>query len=147
MQNQVPIAGSHPAPHRGRVALAAWLLGLVAAPAAWALNLLIKYALVSYACFPDDTPLRSVGTGHDWVTAVCYGVEVGAFAIAAAALWVSYGNWSRTREESAGPIAHLAEAGEGRTRFLSLWGMLIGALVATSIAFGVIANLRLPACQ
>jgi len=88
----------------------------------------------------DDTLLFAPeGLGLDSIDALALAVVILAAAL-------SYRNWRRTRTESRGDVHELAEIGEGRTRFMSLWGMLFGLAFGAAIIFGVVVNIGLRAC-
>ena len=73
-------------------------------------------------------------------------VELIAMAMAFAAAIVAYASWRSTRHEAEGEARHMFEAGEGRTRFLALWGLMtsIGFLVA--IVFSLVGLFVVPLC-
>jgi hypothetical protein len=147
MTNDANIAaGSHPAPQRDRLSLAVLALILLAPPAAWALDLFWKYAVTSYVCFPGDAPLRAAPAAWGWVWASLLTADVVALALAATTAWISYDAWTRVRREVPGHAEHLAEIGEGRTRFLAFWGMLIALLVGVAIVFSFVADVGLSLC-
>lgn len=133
----------HPAPHRDRVAPLSAGFGVIAGPLAWFTEVCAGYALTSGSCVPGmHQPLA--GTGWTWpaliaLLIVCVLVALAAFA-------VSYRGYARTREESAGDLEHLLEVGGGRTRFLALWGVLLGAGFALVTALTAIAIGLLPRC-
>jgi hypothetical protein len=63
--------------------------------------------------------------------------------IAMVAVWVSWRNLRKTHDEHPGGHGHLMETGTGRTRFLALWGVMLGggfalASVVTGVAFAVL---------
>ena len=73
-------------------------------------------------------------------------IMIAGVVIALAALWVSWSNLQRTRNERPGEHAHLMQTGAGRTRFLALWGvMLSGGFAIASLVTGV-AFAVLPRC-
>jgi len=131
---------AHPAPHRHRVHWAMILLGFVGAPIAWVSDLTVKYGVTSFACSPGAAKLP------EWIFPVLYGIDALALAVVILAAALSYRNWRRTRTESRGDVHELAEIGEGRTRFMSLWGMLFGLAFGAAIIFGVVVNIGLRAC-
>ena len=82
----------------------------------------------------------------DWPWLAVLAITVLAIAVAAAAAVFSFGLWRRTRAEAAGAASDLIEAGEGRTRFLSLWGAMSGAGFAIALLFSLIALFGVPPC-
>jgi len=139
-------AEAHPAPHRNRVPLGWQFFGLLAAPSAWALHLLINYGLTSGACFPGNVPRLVPLPNLQWVWPAIIAIDVIALLIAAAGLFVSYRNWRASRDESSGRAHELVETGEGRTRFLSVWGLLISGLFLLAIALDLVGALTLSLC-
>jgi hypothetical protein len=69
-----------------------------------------------------------------------------AILLALAGIAVSFMNWRTSREEASGTSGELVEAGEGRTRFLSLWGVLSGGGFLIGIIFNTIAFAMAPLC-
>jgi hypothetical protein len=122
----------HPAPHRGRVSLVTLLFGVFAAPVAWNLQLLFEAAISGHVCYPKDTPLSGVGAGaHGWAL----GIDVLCLILALVALGVSLRSWREVRAEKRGSGHHLLDAGEGRTRFLAMLGILNSCLFLLAILF------------
>jgi hypothetical protein len=136
----------HPAPHRGKVSLAALTFGLVAAPAAWALQLVVNYSLASHVCFPGYRPLASVANGWGSVWSVLLTIELVALAVAIAGGITAYSSWQATREEAAGETTHLVEAGRGRTRFLALWALFTSLAFSFALLFSLTGLFVVPLC-
>lgn len=127
MTPRTDTAGSaHPAPHRERASWAALTYALVGAPAAWFVHLLVNYGLADRAC--------AAQAGLSARGAVML-VDLLALAVAAGAGVVAYGLFHRTRAEKEGSAHVLVEAGEGRTRFLAICGLLASALFLIAIVF------------
>ncbi|MFC5499709.1 hypothetical protein ACFPOE_19355 [Caenimonas terrae] len=135
---------SHPAPHRERVSALSALLGLLLAPLAWFLQLSLNVALASQACFPKDMPLDApVMRG---LLPLAAGAEVAALVLAAVGGWLAWRNWQRTSGERPGPVHHLIESGDGRTRFLALSGMMTSGLFLLAVLFDAVALSAAPVC-
>lgn len=139
-------SASHPAPERGHVDGRLLAFGLLGAPFAWALYILFDYGIASHACYPSDTPLRTPMAGWEWVPPVLRIVNIAALVVAAVAVFVSYRNWTRTRGEAGGGQHRAVQTGEGRTRFLAVWGMWGGLWFVANIAFATIAVFAVPLC-
>lgn len=134
----------HPAPHAGKVSTWLVLLALLAAPGAWSLQLLVNYGLASHACFP-----RSAPKGHpswDWLWPSVLAINLFALFVAAAATFISLLIWRRIRSETRGGHGQLIHAGEGRSRFLAVWGIWSGLWFVIGIIFNLIAAVGVPAC-
>ena len=67
--------------------------------------------------------------------------------VALVACLVSWRAYARTRDEAGGDHRHLIEVGAGRTRFLALWGMLLGAGFAVATSLTAVAFLLVPRCD
>jgi hypothetical protein len=135
---------SHPAPHRDRVSAWTTLLGLVLAPLAWFLQLTVNAGLASQACFPKDVPL-SDPTLEGLLRLVAL-AAMGALVLAVAGGWLAWRNWRRTAGERPGPVHHLIESGDGRTRFLALAGVMASGLFAVAIVLAILAVIAGPLC-
>jgi hypothetical protein len=133
----------HPAPHRERVTLLELAFGLAAGPVAWFVQFNAGYALASWPCFPTDHRMQVPIDGYAWSRPIMVAVMIAGVLIALAALWISWRNLQRTREERPGGHRHLMDTGTGRTRFLALWGVMLSigfalASVVTGVAFAVL---------
>jgi hypothetical protein len=131
----------HPAPHRDRVAVWETTLGLAGGPIGWIVQLAASYAIVAAPCYigPDR---QGAGQASLWVI-VLY---VACLALAVVGGIVSLLVYRRTRRETEHSEADLVEGGHGRTRFLALWGMLLGFGFAGVILLNGIALVGVPAC-
>jgi amino acid transporter len=67
--------------------------------------------------------------------------------VALLAFSVSWRTYARTRKETVGDYRHLIEVGSGRTRFLALWGMLLGAGFAVATSLTAVAFFLVPRCD
>jgi hypothetical protein len=134
-----------PAPHSDRVRADLLFAALIAAPGAWLLELLINYGLAAQACFPREH-LRTLPSAWSWLRSGVIAVDVVALAITIVATVISISIWRRTNEEASGDHAQLVHSGEGRTRFLAIWGIWSGAWFIIQIAFNTISSIGVPAC-
>lgn len=147
MQNGTAISESqHPAPHRGKVSTGALLGALFAGPVAWGLQLIINYSLVSHACYPGDMPLHDAAPGFHSARTIVLLVNLLAAVLALAGAGLSYQHWQTTRHEHPGEAGHAIDAGEGRTRFIALWGVMAGLGFFIAILFNTLALLMVPSC-
>jgi hypothetical protein len=131
----------HPAPHRDRVEVWETMLGLAGGPLAWIVQLMAGYAIAAAPCYtgPDRD---AAGQGSLWAI-VLYLL---CLALALAGGMVSLIVYRRTRGETEHSEDALVEHGHGRTRFLALWGMLLGFGFAGVILVNGIALVGVPAC-
>lgn len=126
----MPNEAGHPAPERGRVSVAALWFGLFGGFLAWTAQTLVNLPVAAHGCYPKMAPLKSPVTP---VGGVAFVVSFVAVLVSAAAVFVAWRTWSRTREEQQQGTgsgkrethwASLLETGEGRTRFMALAGVL-----------------------
>jgi hypothetical protein len=141
-----PTSVTHPAPRREHAGFASLLFGLFGAPIAWSVHEMVSYGMASHACYPGAAPRTTALPQGHWIWAALLAVNLIAIGVAAAAAVTSYRSWAATRRESAGNAPHLLEVGEGRTRFLALWGVLTSAGFVLAIALDIIALLVVPLC-
>jgi EAL domain-containing protein (putative c-di-GMP-specific phosphodiesterase class I) len=134
----------HPAPERDRVSARRLWFGLLAAPAAWALAEMLLYFLSSRNCAMKSSTLAEQLTRGEAPGVVMAAIL--SFALAAAGVIVSLGNWRRSRHEKAASEHHLAESGEGRTRFIALCGLLTSAGFVAGFVFLAAGFLVAPLC-
>jgi hypothetical protein len=131
---------------RSRAVNAACVFGLVGGPLGWYVQLCAGYALASWPCFPTDERTVAPIRGYDWTWPAMTVALLAGAAVALAALFVSYQAFRRAQHASSGDQRHLIESGGGRTSFLALWGMLLGAGFALTTLITAIAFVILPRC-
>jgi hypothetical protein len=135
----------HPAPHRHRVGLAALFFGLGAAPFAWNAQLLFSVALSAHACYPRDVPMAlPIWSGLWWILLA---IGLAGIVLAIAGGLVSWRSWRLTFDETSGSVHHLLDVGEGRTRFLAMFGILTSFLFALGLLFATAAVFVVPLCR
>lgn len=137
-------APRHPAPHRHRARNATLLACLAAGPVVWLIQMSINYGISSHGCYPAAEPLARLPSGAVWTVIIA--ITIVAIMISLAAALLSYRNWRMTRAEAGGDTPETIEAGEGRTRFLSLWGAFAGTGFAVALLFNLIGILGVPPC-
>jgi hypothetical protein len=145
-QQSAPRADQYPAPYADRVKTHESFFGLFGGPLAWFVQLCAGYSMASEACFHDGSRALAPSPGQQWTWPAMTLVAAAAVLIALLSLLVSWRAFKRTRKEAQGDSRHLAEVGSGRTRFLSLWGMILGAGFAVAAALTFIAFFTLPRC-
>jgi hypothetical protein len=102
--------------------------------------------MASWPCFPREEHRILPEAGYAWTWAAIVAVSVVAIGISFAAFAVSRRTYERVQGESHGSHQHLLDVGSGRTRFLALWGMVLGASFAVATAMTLIAFFVLPRC-
>jgi len=135
----------HPAPERRKVSMLSLVLGLAVPPLVWSAQSILGYAISSNACFPGDSLLRHPVLPH--LRPLLAALNCGALAMAVMSFGVAYRSWSLTRFERGGDSGQLIDQGEGRTRFLAVCGMLVGAGFGVAILFSSISLLLSPLCR
>jgi hypothetical protein len=121
-------------------------IGLLAAPLAWFVQLVVAYGLASHACFPRDVSLPGTFDGWDWVWAAGLALNLVALLACAAAGLLCWRQWRRARGEASGSHSRLIEAGEGRTRFLAIFGIWSGVWFAIAVIADTILLVEVPLC-
>ena len=96
------------------------------------------FALASNPCFINNERSIVPHLSPDWTWRAMIVIAVAALAVALAATLVAWRAYRLTKEESSGDH-DLMEIGAGRTRFLALWGICLGAgsalIIMTTLAF------------
>lgn len=139
-------AARHPSPRRERVGLTTLFYGVFVSPVAWAGNLMITYALATHACYPGHDPLAQVAPDFRFVWPLILALFVATLVLCATGFAVSLRNWSISGTESEGHVHQLLDAGEGRTRYLSVIGMAYGVVFFAVTVVGVIVLAIVPLC-
>ncbi|HEY6482198.1 MAG TPA: hypothetical protein VIY54_01600 [Steroidobacteraceae bacterium] len=132
-----------PAPPNAGASTIGRAFGLIGGPLAWFIQLCAGYGLASWPCFPKDQRLFAPFSGFAWTWPAMLAVLIAGVLLALCAFWVSWRIYTATRSEVGGDYHRLMEGGRGRTPYLALWGMLLGAGFAittllTAIAYGVL---------
>lgn len=136
----------HPAPQRG--AAGGWALGFatIGGPIAWFVQLCASYALFAAPCFARADRLAELPGPARWVWPAAFGLYAACLIVALAAAMVALGLFGRTRHEHADHRGDFEESGNGRTRFLAYWGMLLGFGASVVIFVNLLALLVVPPC-
>jgi hypothetical protein len=138
------LTASHPAPHRERVRLWMLIFGMIAAPSLWLAQLLLSYGISALACYGGDHP-TTIAAGTPVRTAL-FAFDAVALIAALAGGIVSYTCWRAVHAEQQHGQHHALEVGEGRTRFMALWGIMSSLCFFGAIAFNTIASVMAPLC-
>jgi len=134
-----------PGPYRGPVTLRELAFGVAAGPIAWAVEFNVGYGLASWPCFPGDHRMQQPLYGYGWSWPALIAIMFAATLIALVAMWVSWRSYRKTAAEPHSARSQL-EPGNGRARFLALWGVVFsGGFALASLATGI-AYLTLPRC-
>ena len=129
----------HPAPDRGRTSAASLLFGLGGAALAWSLQLIGTVSLAGAVCSAGDGP-AGLSQAADGAQPTLMVINIAALAIAALAFYVAWSAYRSTPgdNEATHRTGGIMDAGEGRTRFLAIWGIWASALFICAIAFNTL---------
>lgn len=134
----------HPSPHRHRVSSWAMWFAILGAPVAWSLQQLINPPIFGHGCYPADVPLAE----PIWKNggSVAFTVELAAIVVCVLAGVVAWRNWQRTRGEKEGSGHHLLEAGDGRSRFMAMVGLICSGLFLLAVVVSATLLYLVPGC-
>jgi hypothetical protein len=135
----------HPAPKAGAMRLTESFFVVFAGPIMWFLQLTVGFALVTEPCFNAGEPSAVPGL-VDRTHSAALTLIVVAWVVSLAAAWVARRAYQRTEDEGHGDHRHVMEVGTGRTRFLALWGVILGVGSAVATSFTAVAFMVLPRC-
>jgi hypothetical protein len=135
---------SHPSPHRARVSFAALMFGMTAAPIFWLGQLMLGYVISAIACYGSDHP-TTIASGVAMHSAL-YAFDAIAIAAALAGGIVSFSSWHAVKAEKEGGHHRAVDVGEGRARFMALWGVFSSLCFLIGIVFASIGSLEAPLC-
>jgi hypothetical protein len=82
----------------------------------------------------------------DWLRLLLIAVDLASIAISVAAALIALRSWRATSQEMAEVGSPLVEIGEGRTRFLAGWGLIIAIGFLVAVGFDFVGLWILPIC-
>jgi hypothetical protein len=132
------------APRARRAGFLVLLFGACVAPVFWLGQLMLSYWITAFGCYPGDHPAPLISTSTLQTALIAF--DAAALLACAAGGVVSWRSWQRTRHESQGGHEHALHTGEGRSRFLALWGIMSSLWFFGAILFNTIASLTVPPC-
>ncbi len=140
--NTTLVAGGPRRAHKARAILGAML---IIPPLAWAAQLIVNYAVSSYACYPGASPRVAFLPGWSWVWSGAL-----AFNLLTLALSIIIGSlalilWRKETAQATEAIDML-EGGHDNAQNLSAWATLVGALFFVAIAFDTLELLTVTQC-
>jgi hypothetical protein len=142
--DQLPLT-HHPAPKRHAMRIGE-IFALFGGPLAWFVQLNVGFALASQPCFTDGARTVVPRWTPDWTWTFMIAIMLTACVVALLAALISWRAYARTVHEHQGDHRQVMEVGSGRTRFLALWGVLLGVGAALTTAMTAIAFFVLPRC-
>lgn len=137
------ITTSRSGPPPAQVGKTLLLIGLAAGPLAWGLHLALNFGFASQICFPGLTP-RANAAGLGWLWGLLIAIDLVGMAACAVAALFSWRNWRAAPQDY--PVEQEVELGEGRSRFLGLWGIVTSALFVVVILFDFVGLWVVPLC-
>lgn len=132
----------HPSPLRERVSPRLLCVALVAAPAAWFVQLNISVMLGMNTC-----PGLREDAAPSMVTGGLAAVGLAALAIVLLALWAAARVWNLSRSEASGGHHSALTKGHGRTRFLALAGLIANSMFLIAVGFSLVIPLVVVSCS
>jgi hypothetical protein len=132
------------APETRSVRFVTLMLGACAAPIFWLGQMMLAYGVTAYVCYPGDHP-QSLATARP-LFAVLLAFDAVALIACAAGGLVSWRAWRCSTHDKARNHRHVLHTGEGRDRFLALWGIMSSLWFFAAILFNVIASVMVPPC-
>lgn len=130
------------APETRSVKFITLLLAACAAPIFWLGQLMLGYGVSAFVCYPGDHPQPLAAPGALFSALLIFD-GVALIACAAGGL-VSWSAWQRSARDKSD--SYTAHTGEGRDRFLAMWGLLSSCWFFFAVLFNVIASLTVPLC-
>jgi hypothetical protein len=130
------------APETHNVRFLTLLFGAIAAPIFWTGQLILGYVITAHACYPGDQPVQVRFGGALFSTMLAFD-SVALTACAASGL-VSLRCWQKVRQDRG--HRHTLHTGEGRDRFLAMWGLLSSLWFFAAVFFNTIASLTVTPC-
>ncbi|MBL1264264.1 hypothetical protein [Candidatus Methylomicrobium oryzae] len=135
----------HPSPHREEVGLTSLWIGILGAPLIWMALEMVSSALTASLCKTDTTSIAPQHTDTVWQYLLP--INLVAFLLALIAAGVAINNWRKVRHERAGSAHDLLEIGEGRTRFLAMFGLLTSGGFLIALIFSALMLFLVPLCR
>jgi hypothetical protein len=132
------------APETRRVGFLLLLFGATVAPIFWLGQLMLGYWVTAVGCYPGDHPVPLASTAPLVNALIAF--DIVALLACAAGGAVSWRSWRHTRHEKEGDHSYALHTGEGRSRFLALWGMFSSLWFFGAILFNTIGSLTVPPC-
>ncbi len=130
------------APETRSVHFLTLLFGATAAPLFWTGQVILGYAVTAYACYPGDRPVQVRYGSALFGTVLAF--DIVALIACAAGGMVSWHSWQKVRQDRG--HRHTLHTGEGRDRFLAMWGLLSSLWFFFAILFNTIASVTVSPC-
>lgn len=133
----------HPAPHADRLPAASAAFMLFTGPLAWFLQLCAGFMLLSWPCYPGNHRLADPLAGYGWTRLAALLILLACAILAATSGLFAWRKYREVQGERGGGHADLIHVGHGRTRFMALWGIILGTgftltTLATLVGFALV---------
>lgn len=128
-------AVEHPSPGKRIIPVWRLVVGVILAPSAFALQVVVSYVVAANGCAAGGGP-------SGWLLPI----NLAALAATIAGFVIAITNFQATREEKPGGHRRMQEVGEGRTRFLAYCGLCASAIFGLAVIVQFTAILTLSAC-
>lgn len=143
MTRRADALSRHPAPRSDEISTGMTAFILFTGPLAWFTQFCVGFALISWPCFPDESRRVLPIAGYGWSGGAALILLLACALLAIVSGFVAWRLLRRVADEAPGGHAHLIEAGHGRTRFVALWGTILGvgfsiATLATLAGFALV---------
>ncbi|MGZ5622073.1 MAG: hypothetical protein ACXWFG_14535, partial [Methylobacter sp.] len=135
----------HPSPQREEISPTSLWFGILGAPLAWMSLELVFYVLTTAICDADAPSTIVAHTDAVWRSLLPINLLAALVALFAAGVAVY--NWRKVRHEMSGSAHHLLEVGEGRTRFLAMFGLLTSIGFLVGLIFMAVTLFLVPLCR
>ena len=116
----------HPAPHGHKLSTGQAFFILFGGPLAWFVQLCGSVALLGWPCFPMMDRYVEPMPHYGWTRGGAVVLLVLCVAVALATGWLSLAKLREVKDEKEGDHTDLIEIGHGRTRFIAMWGAILG---------------------
>lgn len=116
------------------------------APLAWLVQEVADYGLFSLPCFPSPARRAALPPEAGWVWVAGPAVLLGCLLVSLAATWVAWRLFAGARNANDPELIGADQAGNGRTRFLSFWGLLLGGGFSVVILSHLFVMLTVSPC-
>jgi hypothetical protein len=141
--SDAPAMNRMPSP-QGRPGIVRLFAGMVIAPFAWALQMLIGYAVAAHACYPTDAALATPLWAN--LRTIVGTLSVLLWILLGIGCAIAWSNWKATQRQSNVPAGRIVQKGTGRPRFMALCGAIVSGLFAIVLLFTSMGIFWVPSC-
>ena len=129
------------APETRSVKFITLLFGACTAPLFWLGQIGLGYGVSAFSCYPGDHPVSSQTNMLFDMLMVFDAVAILAVACGGLVSWQAW-----TAVAGSQSHRHVLHTGEGRDRFLAIWGLLSSLWFFFAVLFNTIASILVPPC-